>query len=97
MYARQTTLQVDPARLEEGIRYFREQTIPTIRQLGGKGARLLVDRRSGTVHAISLWETAEAAEAAQASMNQNRDRAVQQLGSQAATSELFEVAVMEDF
>jgi hypothetical protein len=97
MYARQTTIQIDPARLEDGIRFFREQTIPTIRRLGGKGARLLVDRRSGKAQAISLWETAEAAETAQAAMNQNRERAVQQLGSQAATSELFEVAVMEDF
>jgi len=41
-------LQVDPARIEEGIASFREQGIPDIRQQGGKGARLLVDHRSGS-------------------------------------------------
>ena len=97
MHARQTTLQVDPSRIDEGIRLFREQVMPVVRQQGGKGVRLLVDRRSGKVQAISLWESEQAAQAAQAEMNQQRDQAAQQLGSQGATTELFEVAVLEDF
>ncbi len=97
MHARQTMLQVDPSRIDEGIRLFREQVMPVVRQQGGKGVRLLVDRRSGKVQAISLWETEQAAQAAQTAMNQQRDQAAQQLGGQGATTELFEVAVLEDF
>ena len=74
MHARMTTLQVDPSRIEEGLRLFCEQIMPVVRQQGGKGVRLLVDRRSGKVHAISLWETERAAQTAQAAMNQQRDR-----------------------
>ena len=97
MHARQTTFQVDPSRIEEAIRLFREQTMPGMRQQGAKGVRLLVDRRSGKVEGISLWESEQAAQAAQAAMNQQRDQTAQQLGSQGATTELFEVAVLEDF
>ncbi len=52
MYARPTTLR-DSGKREEGIRFLREQVISTIRQEGGKGARLLVHRRSGTTQATS--------------------------------------------
>ena len=97
MHARQTTLQVDPSRIEEGIRLFREQVMPVVRQQGGRGVRLLVNRQSGKVNAISLWENEQAAQAAQAAMNQQRDQTAQQLGGQGATTELFEVVVLEDF
>ena len=97
MHARQTTFQVDPSRIEEAIRLFREQTMPGMRQQGAKGVRLLVDRRSGKIRGVSLWENEQAAQAAWEAMNQHRDQAAQQLGAQGATSELFEVAVSEDF
>jgi hypothetical protein len=46
-YARLTTLQADPTKLDEGARYFREWVTTTGRQQQGfQGARLLVDRRA---------------------------------------------------
>ncbi len=45
-YVRMTTLQADPSKLEDGIRFFHEESMVTVRQQRGfEGARLLVDRR----------------------------------------------------
>ena len=97
MHARQTTFQVDPSRIEEAIRLFREQTMPGMRQQGAKGVRLLVDRRSGKIRGVSLWENEQAAQAAWEAMNQQRDQAAQLLGHEAATKLLEDVVVKEDF
>lgn len=77
MHARQTTFRVDPSRIDEGIRMFRARLVPVVRQQGARGVRLLVDRRTGAVQAISLWESEQAAQTA---LDQQRDQAGQQLG-----------------
>ncbi len=97
MHARQTTFRMDPSRIDEAIRMFREQLVPFVRQQGAKEVRLLVDRRSGEVQTIALWESEQAAQAAQTALDQRRDQAGQQLGAQGMTTALFEVAVLEDF
>ncbi len=97
MYARQTTLQGDPSKLDDFLQFFREQT-PTIRQQGARGVRLLADRRSGKVQIIALWESREAADAAEATISPLRSQGAQRLGvTGAPTIELFEVLVLEDF
>ncbi|MHB8575620.1 MAG: hypothetical protein ACYDCQ_09840 [Dehalococcoidia bacterium] len=97
MHARVTTLQADSTKLEDGIRFFRDQSVPVARQQRGfKGARLLVDRRSGKVQAVTLWESAAAAQAAEAAMNQQRSQGAQTLGAATPTTDVFEVAVLVD-
>ncbi len=97
MHARVTTLQADPNKLEDGIRLFRDQVVPVARQQRGfEGARLLVNRSSGKVQAVTLWESAETAQAADAAMNQQRSQGAQTLGAAAPTTEVFEMAVLVD-
>jgi heme-degrading monooxygenase HmoA len=97
MHARVSTLQGDPKKLEDGISYFRDQVVPSARkQRGFKGARLLVDRSSGTVQAVTLWEDAAAVQASEAAMNQSRTQGAQLLGATAPTTEVFEMAVFVD-
>jgi hypothetical protein len=61
-YARLSTFQADPGKLEDGIRFFREQAIPDARKLQDfQGARLLVDRQSGKVQTVTIWESESAA------------------------------------
>jgi hypothetical protein len=86
-YTRLTTLRADLSKLEEGIRFFREQTVTTARQQRGfQGARLLVDRQSGKVIAVTLWEDEAAARAAESA---------QVVGATAPTTELLEMVVNE--
>jgi hypothetical protein len=96
MYARQTTAQIDPSRVDELLRTTREQTVPLVQQQGAKGLRLFVDRGTGKVVIVSLFASAAAAQAAAAALNQNRDERSRELGV-SATTELFEVAVIADF
>lgn len=60
MYARITTTQMSPYRLDEAINVAQEQVIPAARQQGGfKGYLMLVDRGSGKNIVITLWEEEE--------------------------------------
>jgi hypothetical protein len=57
MYARVTTTQFSPYRLEEAISIIREHTVPAAQQQNGfKGYLLLVDRSTGKGITITLWE-----------------------------------------
>jgi hypothetical protein len=57
MYARVTTTQFSPYRLEEAIHIAREATVPAAqRQSGFKGYMMLVDRSTGKGITITLWE-----------------------------------------
>jgi quinol monooxygenase YgiN len=57
MYARVTTIQISPYRLEEAIAILREQVVPAIQQQHGfKGYLMFVDRGTGKSINITLWE-----------------------------------------
>lgn len=57
MYARVTTTQFSPYRLEEAISVIRDSTVPAAQQQNGfKGYLLLVDRSTGKGITITLWE-----------------------------------------
>ena len=57
MYARVTTTQFSPYRLDEAIQIAREHTVPAAQQQDGfKGYLMLVDRSTGKGITITLWE-----------------------------------------
>jgi hypothetical protein len=57
MFARVTTTQFSPYRLEEAIGIARQHTVPAAQQQTGfKGYLMLVDRSSGKGITITLWE-----------------------------------------
>ena len=57
MYARVTTTQFSPYRLDEGIGIVRDNTLPAAQQQTGfKGYLMLVDRSTGKGLTITLWE-----------------------------------------
>jgi hypothetical protein len=57
MYARVTTTQFSPYRLEEAIHIAQEQIVPAAQQQTGfKGYLMLVDRSTGKGITITLWE-----------------------------------------
>jgi hypothetical protein len=60
MYARVTTTQFSPYRLDEAIHIAREATVPAAQQQSGfKGYLMLVDRSTGKGITITLWEGEE--------------------------------------
>jgi quinol monooxygenase YgiN len=66
MYARLTTTVVGPAEHDSTAEIF-EQIIPTMRELEGyRGLVVLNDLEEGRFLVLSLWESAEAMEASEA-------------------------------
>lgn len=55
MFARVSTIQGKPERVEDGVRNYREQVMPEVNKMVGfKGAYFLVDRKNGSVVSITL-------------------------------------------
>jgi hypothetical protein len=55
MYARVTTLESSPERMDDAIRHVQEQLIPQLRQIDGfKGFIALGDRQSGKTLGVVL-------------------------------------------
>jgi quinol monooxygenase YgiN len=57
MYARVTTLQISPYRVDEAVGVLKEQVVPTIQQQNGfKGYLMFVDRSTGKSINVTLWD-----------------------------------------
>ena len=95
MFARVSTIQGKPERVEDGVRNYREQVMSTVKKMAGfKGAYFLVDRKTGKVVSITLWDTETNLQASAEAADRLRANA-----SQTATApkppvvEIYEVAV----
>ena len=56
MHARVSTIYGTTEQGEDTAAMFREQVLPVVREYGGKGAILLVDRATGKAVGITLWD-----------------------------------------
>jgi quinol monooxygenase YgiN len=97
MHARVTTVAGSPEAAEQGIANFRENVLPMIRETGGRGAILLIDRETGQGVAITLWPDEETMRASEERANELRREAAQQMGATAQEPRVdrYEVAVLE--
>src|SRR5919106_4432489 len=95
MHARVTTIQMDPARVDEAVSNFEEEDLPTIKGMDGfKGFTLIVDRASGKVVGISYWASKEQMDASEESVKDARQRTAETGGATGAPEvERFEVAL----
>jgi heme-degrading monooxygenase HmoA len=68
MYARVTTVQIQPGKMEETIRIYRDSVVPAAKQQQGyKGVLMLADPNTGKGVSITLWETEAEMRAGEAS------------------------------
>lgn len=96
MYARVTTFHGSPERIEEGVRIFREQVIPWLRDATGfRGWVVLLDREEGRSLGITFWATEEAARDTEASGAVLRDKVAASIGIPMQSLDVYEVAVVD--
>ena len=83
--------------VDEGARVARERLLPAFRRLAGfQGAITLVDRASGKVTGLLLWETEDAMRASDAETAEIRAEVAAETGMRAPESvEEYEVALFE--
>jgi heme-degrading monooxygenase HmoA len=95
MHARLSTLELDPARIDEVMAQLEEQDVPALRRHDGfKGFTVLVDRSSGKVVGTSYWDSKEHMDAAEEAGKQARERAAETgEASGSPQVERFEVAL----
>ena len=88
MHARVTSISGSPEQAEKGIVSFRDSTVPAIKEMGGHGGILLIDRESGNAMAITLWPDEAAMQASEESANELRRAASEDLGASAQPSDV---------
>lgn len=92
MFCRISSVQGEPERVDDGLRYVREEVQPQIDQLAGSlGLSAWVDRPSGVVSVATLWVDRAALEASAGAATELRQDTAKHLGGD-ATVEVFESA-----
>ena len=96
MYARVTTIEGTPDKMDDATRHIQEQTLPQLRQMEGfKGFAALGDRRSGKVLGVAFWESEEALRATEEAVSSVRSEAAEATSGTVAAVEQYEVFVYE--
>lgn len=96
MFVRATTINADPARLEEGIAFVRDSVVPAVNSLPGSlGLSMFADRISGTTTVSTAWGTEQARADADEVLTSLRAKAARMLGAGTPVTELFELAVID--
>ena len=95
MHARVTTISGSPDGIDAGISNFKSKALPGIREVGGQGGILLVDRSSGNAMAITLWPDVEALQASEERANELRRQVTEEMSAGEPQVERYEVAVFE--
>jgi hypothetical protein len=97
MYARVVSFSgADPSRRDEAIQTIRERVIPMLREYDGFAGYLgLYDAETGDAKGIVLWESQEAADAAEESLGERRRQMAGGIGLTVESAKLFEATVVE--
>ena len=94
--ARVSSLEGPPDRVDEGIRFIREQILPEAGDLTGwRGVIALIDRATGSTKTITLWDSEESLRATEERANELRSQAAEAMGETITAVDRFEVAVNE--
>lgn len=84
MFARLTRIEGGtPHRMDEGIRHFREETLPAAEaEQGFQGGMLLVDRVNNAGMAVMLWDSEDDLSASESFHHHHRRKAAEKVDSQ---------------
>ncbi len=96
MFARMSTLQGPPDRVDEALTSVREQVLPAAKQMRGfKGMLAMVDRGSGKMVGITLWDDEDALRQSEEAANQLRSDSARAGSADIVSVERFEVVLDE--
>ena len=96
MYARVTTIQGAPGKMEDAKGHIQEQTLPQLQKMEGfKGFVALGDRQGGKVVGVAFWESEEALRATDEAVSSVRSGVAEASSGTVASVEEYEVFVNE--
>jgi len=92
MFARLTTIQGAPAKIDDAIRVVENDVIPGVKALDGfKNGYWCADRKSGKMLTLTLFETEQELQASEAAASQLRKTSTEKLGFEVKNVERYEV------
>src|SRR4028119_517703 len=96
MYARVTTIEGSPGKMDDAKGHVQEQTLPQLQEMEGfEGFVALGDRQSGKVIGVAFWESEEALRATEEALSSVRSKAAEAADGTVASVERYEVLVNE--
>ena len=96
MHAQVTTIETSPARLDDAIRFFREQVLPQLQQVDGFEEFIaLSDRQSGKLIGVTLWENEELMQSLEKVLSRTRGGISHPLGGAVLGAENYAVSIFE--
>jgi heme-degrading monooxygenase HmoA len=94
MFARVRTTSGVPEKVDDGIRHFRENVVASYKDVAGfKGAYMLVNRQSGKIVGITLWDTEASMQATGRTSEKLRAAGSQVVSGATPAPEEYEVVV----
>lgn len=94
MFARSTTIEAAPSRIDAGIAYIRDEVMPTLEGMSGYiGISVMVDRESGRSITTTAWYDEASMRASDARARALRDRAAEVFGATPRV-DIWEIAVV---
>lgn len=95
MHARSTDIHGDPARIDDGVAYLREQVLPDLATAEGcYGLSALTDRATGRLVVATAWADEEAMRATAEEVRPTRHRLEHMVGSRHCDVQEREIAVL---
>jgi heme-degrading monooxygenase HmoA len=96
MHAQLSTMETSPARLEDAIRFFREQVLPQLRQMEGfEELIVLSDLQNGKLVSVVLWENEEVMHSLEEVLSRTRGGLSHPLGGAVLGAENYTVSIFE--
>jgi hypothetical protein len=94
--ARVSSLEGPPERIDEGIRFIKEQILPEAGNITGwRGIVALADRKTGRTKTITFWDGPESLRASEERADRLRGQAAQAMGDTITGVDRYEVALHE--
>jgi heme-degrading monooxygenase HmoA len=95
-FMRVNSLQAAPDKLEDGIRFVREQVAPMLKQQAGfLAVRMGVNRENGRAYVTSAWESADTRQASDTAVRAQRSQAGELMGGIQVSVDEYEVVFIE--
>ena len=95
-WVRVSTVDADPAKASVGIETYKSKVVPTVRDLAGcRAAILLLNRQSGKTFSGTIWETEEDLRRSESAVSGLRQEAAQAVGAGTPKVEALEISFTE--
>jgi heme-degrading monooxygenase HmoA len=96
VHARVSILEGPPDKIDEGLRYLREEVQPAWEtDPGFRGAIVLNDRQRGKTLSVTFWAREEDMHAMEEDANRVRSKLAERTGQEIASVERYEVGLFE--